>query len=44
MRRLFFVGLGDRVEIWSSKSWQDKEKAVQRQASEMIDRLAKEAK
>lgn len=36
-----FVGLGDRVEVWSKKSWEDREKYIQEHAGKMIEDLAR---
>jgi len=41
---IVFVGLGDRVEMWDIKSWQEREKYVQENAPEMVEKLAKEKK
>lgn len=37
-----FIGLGDRVEIWDSKIWEEKEKSLAKEAFEIIEKLAKE--
>jgi MraZ protein len=37
-----FVGLGDRVEIWDKKGWEERERYVQKHASEMVEKLAKD--
>lgn len=34
-----FLGLGDRVELWDSKVWSEKEKIVQESAGEALERL-----
>lgn len=39
-----FIGLGDRVEIWDSKIWEEKQKKLSQTASEIIERLAKNEK
>lgn len=36
-----FIGLGDRVEIWDSKIWEEKEKNITKEASQIIEDLAK---
>lgn len=36
-----FVGLGNRVEIWDKEIWNKKEKVIQKQAAEMIEKLSK---
>jgi MraZ protein len=38
---LFFVGLGDRVEIWDKAIWEEKEKKVAREAAGYLEELAK---
>ena len=35
-----FIGLGDRVEIWDSKIWEEKQKTLAKEAFEIIERLA----
>lgn len=37
-----FIGLGDRVEIWESKIWEEKQKNLAKEAVEIIENLAKE--
>lgn len=37
-----FIGLGDRIEIWDSKIWEEKEKSLAKEAFEIIEKLAKE--
>jgi len=37
-----FIGLGDRVEIWDSKIWDEKQKTLAKEASGVIEELAKE--
>ncbi len=36
-----FVGLGDRVEVWSIEEWQKLESGVEKKASEAIEKIAK---
>lgn len=36
-----FIGLGDRVEIWDSKIWEEKQKTLAKEAFEIIEQLAK---
>lgn len=38
---IVFVGLGDRVEIWSKESWVEREAYIQKHASELVEKLAK---
>ncbi len=35
-----FIGLGDRVEIWDSKIWEEKQKSLAKEAFEIIEKLA----
>ena len=37
-----FIGLGDRVEIWEAKTWEEKQKNLAKEAVEIIENLAKE--
>lgn len=37
-----FLGLGNRVEIWDSKSWGTKEKEVSENADKLIESLARD--
>ena len=37
-----FVGLRDRIEIWSSDKWKELESQVQQEATEAIESIAKE--
>lgn len=39
---IIFLGLGSRVEIWDKGAWEEREKYVQENAPEMIEKLAKE--
>ncbi len=39
-----FVGLGDRVEIYSSENWREIEEGAQKKASEAVERIAKETR
>lgn len=39
-----FLGLGDRVEIWSSERWLKLEESLEEKASASIERIAKENK
>ncbi|MCH7729996.1 cell division/cell wall cluster transcriptional repressor MraZ [Patescibacteria group bacterium] len=36
-----FVGLGERVEVWSKGAWSQREDYVQKHASELVEKLAK---
>ncbi len=37
-----FIGLGDRVEIWDSKIWDEKQKSLSKDAAGIIEKLSKE--
>ena len=39
---LYFIGLGEKAEIWDKDKWEDKEKTVVREAASYIENLAKE--
>lgn len=39
--QVYFLGIGDRVEIWSKELWEKKESEVANQAASYIERLAK---
>lgn len=39
-----FLGLGDRVEIWNRKIWTEKEKNIAKEATEYLEKLAKNEK
>lgn len=39
-----FLGLGDRLEIWDAKIWKEKEEEIQEGASELIEKIAEDAK
>ncbi len=39
-----FVGLGERVELWNKASWQKHEEFIQKNASQLVENLAKEKK
>ena len=39
-KKVVFVGLGDRAEIWDQDEWQKRETYIARHASEFIEKLA----
>jgi MraZ protein len=39
--QVYFLGVGDRVEIWNKEIWDEKEKLVANEASGYIEELAK---
>lgn len=38
---VIFIGLGDRVEIWSKENWNEVEKNIQEKADKAIEKIAK---
>ncbi|MEK7470677.1 MAG: hypothetical protein AAB622_01605 [Patescibacteria group bacterium] len=42
--QVYFLGIGDRVEIWNKELWEKKEAEVARDAASYIERLAKNEK
>lgn len=38
---IYFLGLGDRVEIWNKEAWEVKERQVAQDAAGYIEELAK---
>jgi MraZ protein len=38
---IYFLGVGDRVEIWDKKVWDEKEKEIVKEAPKYIEELAK---
>jgi len=41
---IYFIGLGDRVEIWDKNIWEEKEKSVAKDAAKYIEELSKNEK
>ena len=39
-----FVGLGDRIEVWSSDKWRELEDVAERKASVAIEKIARDEK
>lgn len=39
--QVYFLGIGDRVEIWNKELWEKKESVVASEAASYIERLAK---
>ena len=39
-KEVVFIGLGDRVEIWDSEAWQQREAFVSEKAAELIEEYA----
>lgn len=38
---IYFVGTGDRVEVWSKEMWERKEKEIVEEADKYIEELSK---
>ena len=38
---LFFIGLGDRIEIWNKGNWLEKEKSLAKDSAAYIEELAR---
>lgn len=38
---IYFIGVGDRVEIWNKELWESKEKEVVENAASFIEQMAK---
>lgn len=41
---IIFIGLGDRVEVWSKDEWRKKEDDVSGKAAELVEKLAEDEK
>lgn len=41
---IYFLGIGDRIEIWNKESWDEQEKIVVKNASDYIEELSKRNK
>jgi len=39
--QVYFLGVGDRIEIWNKEIWDEKEKLIVKEAPEYIEELAK---
>ena len=39
-KEISFIGLGDRVEIWDSKIWEEKQNILSKDAARLIEKLA----
>lgn len=39
---IYFLGVGDRVEIWDKNIWEEKEKLIVKEAPKYVEDLAKE--
>lgn len=38
---VYFLGVGDRIEIWNKEVWEEREKLIAKEASGYIEELAK---
>jgi len=38
---IYFIGLGEKVEIWDKNAWETKEKEVERDADKYLEELSK---
>ena len=43
-KEISFIGVGDRVEVWDAKIWEEKQLKLSKEASQLIERLAKNEK
>lgn len=41
---IVFLGLGDRVEIWNKEKWTKREKEISKNASELLESIAKDSR
>jgi MraZ protein len=39
--QVYFLGIGDRIEIWNKEIWDEKEKLIVKEAPEYIEELSK---
>ena len=39
---VIFLGLGDRVEVWDKETWLKRESLIQKRASIILEKVAKE--
>lgn len=39
--QVYFLGVGDRVEVWNKEIWEEREKLVAQDAAEYLEELAK---
>jgi len=40
-QQVYFLGVGDRVEVWNKETWEAREKEVAEDAANYIEELAK---
>ncbi len=40
--QVYFLGIGDRIEIWNKEVWEAKERRVASEAASYIEKLAKD--
>lgn len=41
---IIFLGLGDRVEIWNKNAWEEREKLISKNASKLLETIAKDSR
>jgi MraZ protein len=39
--QVYFLGVGDRIEIWNKESWEEKEKQVAKDAPKYVEQLSR---
>jgi MraZ protein len=39
---VYFIGLGDRVEVWNKKDWEDREAYIAKNAAQLVEKLSQE--
>ena len=42
--QVYFLGVGDRVEVWNKEIWEEREKQVAQEAAKYLEELAKNEK
>ncbi len=38
---IVFLGLGDRIELWDKKAWEEEEEIVKEEADKMLEKISK---
>lgn len=41
-KKLSFIGLGDRVEVWDKEAWEARERFVAKNAGDLLEKMADE--
>ena len=39
--QVYFLGIGDRIEIWNKEIWEERERKIAKEAPDYIEELAK---